>query len=353
MEVEKAFAHEWQQTLCAWYEVNGRTLPWRETTDPYKIWLSEIILQQTRIAQGFDYYLRFVQRFPTVQLLAAASEEEVLRLWQGLGYYSRARNLHTAAQQIVALGKFPDTYLEIRKLKGVGDYTAAAIASFAFGEPQAVVDGNVYRVLARQFAIDTPIDTAEGRHRFAALAAALLDTEHPGRHNQALMDFGALQCTPKSPRCSDCSFAVQCLARTAGVERFPVKSHKAVVYTRHIIYIYARARNKVYLHRRGEGDIWQGLYEPIFLEFDHKPEYLEIRKALPWLQRAVVRLIAEDVSHVLTHRHLLVDVYTAELNEAVTIPGYFAVSESERSNYAVSRLVERIFEMVAQDNDKQ
>ena len=343
---DAAFTKHWQQTLAAWYAENGRDLPWRKTKDPYKIWVSEVILQQTRIVQGTDYYHRFISRFPTVEALAAASEEEVLRLWQGLGYYSRARNLHTAARQIEALGTFPKTYSEILSLKGVGEYTAAAVASIAFGEPRAAVDGNVYRVLARQFGIATPIDTTEGKRLFERLAAALVDERHPGRHNQAMMDFGALQCTPKAPLCQACPFAGMCAARTEGPEHFPVKSRKVKVSTRYLIYICARAKGQIYLHRRGAGDIWQGLYEPILLEFDHKACLPEITERLPWLKEQTVRLVAEDMSHVLTHRRLLADVYLVELDEAVEMDGYRRVPEEERGKYAVPRLVERIFEVV-------
>ena len=194
-----SFNHPMFSPLLTWYQQNGRDLPWRHTQDPYKIWLSEIILQQTRVEQGLAYYLRFTEAFPTVNALAAANEDEVLRLWQGLGYYSRARNLHEAARQIVRLGAFPTSYTEIRKLKGIGDYTAAAIASFAYGLPHAVVDGNVYRVLSRVFAISTPIDSSEGKHQFARLAQELLPPKHAALHNQAIMDLGALICTPRSP----------------------------------------------------------------------------------------------------------------------------------------------------------
>ena len=185
--------------VLKWHEVNRRKLPWRETRDPYAIWLSEVILQQTRIAQGMDYWQRFMRRWATVEQLAAATEDEVLREWQGLGYYSRARNLHTAAKQIVAMGGFPKDFETIRTLKGVGDYTAAAIASIAFDLPYAVVDGNVYRVLARHFGIDTPINTTEGKKVFTALAQSLLPEKQASAFNQAMMDFGATQCTPQSP----------------------------------------------------------------------------------------------------------------------------------------------------------
>ena len=230
--------HPFSQTLLDWYATHGRELPWRETTDPYRIWISEIILQQTRVAQGYDYYLRFVERFPTVEVLAAATEDEVLHRWEGLGYYSRARNLHAAAQQIVAQGGFPRDYAGVRALKGVGDYTAAAICSFAYGLPTAVVDGNVYRVLARYFAIDTPIDVAAGKKEFAQLADSLMVSERAADYNQAIMDFGAVQCTPRAPRCLICPLVETCAARQTGqVEDYPVKSKKVAVTHRYFTYI--------------------------------------------------------------------------------------------------------------------
>ena len=250
---------EFASVLLKWFRENGRDLPWRQTRDPYAIWLSEIILQQTQVKQGWDYWERFMHRWPTVEALAAATEDEVLREWQGLGYYSRARNLHYAARQIVALGHFPDTLDEIRKLKGVGDYTAAAIGSIAFGLPAAVVDGNVYRVLARHFGIDTPINTTEGKKTFTALAQELLPvspseyslTSHlspltseflplTSEYNQAIMDFGAIQCTPQTPRCNDCPLMETCSAfREGRVGELPVKQKTLQVLERHLIYIYA------------------------------------------------------------------------------------------------------------------
>ena len=257
--------------ILRWFRENGRDLPWRETRDPYAIWLSEIILQQTRIAQGWEYWERFMQTYPKVEDLAAASEDDVLKLWQGLGYYSRARNLHAAAKQIVALGSFPNTLDGIKSLKGVGDYTAAAIGSFAFDIPAAVVDGNVYRVLSRYFGIDTPINSTQGKKEFAALAQSLLPASDAASYNQGMMDFGAIQCTPQSPKCLLCPLAETCEALRSGrVEELPVKNKTVKVKTRHLSYIYIRCRSAVAdgseipepmiaIHRRGEGDIWQGV----------------------------------------------------------------------------------------------
>ena len=200
------------ETILDWYAVNGRDLPWRRTRDPYAVWLSEIILQQTRVVQGWAYWEKFMEHFPTVDALAAAPEDEVLRLWQGLGYYSRARNLHAAAKQIVTIGRFPDTLEGIRALKGVGDYTAAAIGSIAFGLPAAVVDGNVYRVLARYFGIATPVGSTAAKKEFSALAGRLLPADSPAAFNQGMMDFGATCCTPVNPACLTCPLQPSCQA---------------------------------------------------------------------------------------------------------------------------------------------
>ena len=254
-------------TLLKWFREHGRDLPWRQTRDPYAIWLSEVILQQTQVKQGWDYWLRFMRRWPTVADLAAATEDEVLREWQGLGYYSRARNLHAAAKQVLARGGFPTTIEGLRQLKGVGDYTAAAIGSIAFDLPVAVVDGNVYRVLARHYGIATPINTTEGKHEFAALAQSLLPEAEASAYNQAIMDFGATQCTPQSPDCDTCPLQETCAAfREGRIGELPVKRRTLKVKERHLIYVYVRCNGYTAIHRRPAGDIWQGLYEPLCVE---------------------------------------------------------------------------------------
>lgn len=339
-------------TILSWFRENGRDLPWRETKDPYAIWLSEIILQQTRIAQGWEYWERFVQQYSVVDDLAAASEDEVLKLWQGLGYYSRARNLHAAAKQIVAMGKFPDTLQGIKSLKGVGDYTAAAIASFAFDIPAAVVDGNVYRVLSRYFGIDIPINSTQGKKEFAALAQSLLPAASSSEkicpnefdielsavsaYNQGMMDFGAIQCTPQSPKCLICPLAETCEALRSGrVTELPVKLKTVKVTTRHLTYIYIRYKGQVAVHRRGEGDIWQGLWEP-FNASDMQD--------LPTFGSSLV-LIAKDVKHVLTHRILLADFYLLELDKRPVLPEeYIWIKESDIEEYGVPRLIEMMLE---------
>lgn len=224
--------------LLDWYAEHKRELPWRETKDPYRIWISEIILQQTRVAQGYEYFQRFVERFPDLVALAEADEDEVMKYWQGLGYYSRARNLHAAARSMN--GVFPRTYEDVRALKGVGDYTAAAICSIAYDMPYAVVDGNVYRVLSRYFGVETPIDSTQGKKLFASLAQEMLDEKHAALYNQAIMDFGAIQCTPQSPSCMFCPLADSCSALATGkVNLLPVKQHKTKTTDRYLlIYIY-------------------------------------------------------------------------------------------------------------------
>ena len=319
-------------TLLAWYRTNGRNLPWRNTQDPYAIWLSEIILQQTRIVQGMDYWLRFMEKWPCVEDLAAAKEDEVMRMWQGLGYYSRARNLHKAAQQIVALGHFPNTLDGIKRLKGVGDYTAAAIGSFAFGLQVASVDGNFYRVLARYFGIDTPINTTEGIKLFAALAQEHLPQGAAADYNQAVMDFGATQCTPKSPQCKVCPLAETCVARReARVEQLPVKLKTVKVKTRHLALYYIRWNGMTAIHKRGSGDIWQGLWTV--------PEAEHLTSALC----STAILLQKDVKHVLTHRIILADFYLLTPQQQPTLPSDFIwIKEEEIENYGIPRLMERL-----------
>ena len=324
--------HPFTVTILRWFSENRRNLPWRETTDPYAIWLSEIILQQTRIQQGTAYWERFMQKFPTVESLASASEDEVLRQWQGLGYYSRARNLHAAAKQIVEAGHFPNTLEGIKRLKGVGDYTAAAIGSIAFGIPAAAVDGNVYRVLARHFGMDTPINTTEGKKIFTSMAQELLPKDEASAFNQALMDFGALQCTPSSPRCMSCPLTETCEAlRTGKVEQLPVKKRTLKIQTRRLTYIYIRCKGQTAIHRRAAGDIWQGLWEPVNLE--------HTQLSVP---EGELRLVQQNVKHVLTHRILMADFYLWEAAERPSLPKeYIWVDEESLDNYALPRLIER------------
>lgn len=340
--------------LLQWFQENGRDLPWRQTRDPYAIWLSEIILQQTQVKQGWEYWERFMRRWPTVEALAAATEDEVLREWQGLGYYSRARNLHYAARQIVARGSFPNTIEDIKKLKGVGDYTAAAIGSIAFNLPVAVVDGNVYRVLSRYFGIDTPINTTEGKKLFATLAQEQLlpalnrEGMGAGLYNQAIMDFGAIQCTPQSPKCDDCPLMENCEAfRTNRIQELPVKLKTLKIRERHLIFIYIRYKGQTAIHRRGAGDIWQGLYEPLSIDGGQLTvDNWAAQNHYP-LSTANCQLLRKNVRHVLTHRILYADFYLWEPDEQPSLPSdYIWIPESDIDNYALPRLIEVLLELV-------
>lgn len=321
--------------LLRWFAQYGRELPWRGIGDPYGIWVSEVILQQTRIEQGRDYWLRFMQRFPTVEALAAASEDEVLRQWQGLGYYSRARNMHAAAQQIVEQGGFPRSISGLLALKGVGDYTAAAVGSMAFGLAAATVDGNVYRVLSRHYGIDIPINTTRGKNMFSTLAHELLPPDRAADFNQAMMDLGATVCTPRSPHCGVCPVADTCDAlHTGRVEHLPVKEKKLHIQERHLIYIHIRHEGEIALRRRPAGDIWQGLWEPLLVEGTPLPDL-----------GCPLTLIASGVKHVLTHRVLLADFYLAEPKKRPSLPdGYQWINEQDINDYALPRLVEKLLE---------
>ena len=302
------------KTLTDWYLNNKRDLPWRKSADPYRVWLSEIMLQHTRIAQGLPYYLKFVSAFPTVFDLAKSSEENVLKLWQGLGYYSRARNLHTTAKYVAfeLNGIFPLNYNDLLKLKGVGDYTASAIASICYNEPVAVVDGNVYRVLARFFDIGTPVNSTAGIKEFKELAMQLLEEEDPGTYNQAIMEFGALQCTPQLPLCGSCPLSTACLAlKYNKVNMLPVKLKKAKVTKRYFNYlVFKSVENTTILEQRVGRGIWEGLYqfpliETIELlspsEFVKHPEFLDLVD----IRKNPVTLYNESpVIHKLSHQHI-------------------------------------------------
>ena len=332
--------------LLDWYAHHGRDLPWRRTRDPYRIWLSEVILQQTRVAQGMDYYLRFAERFPDVRTLAAAPEDEVLKLWQGLGYYSRARNLHAAARQVVERfgGVFPVAYEDVRSLRGVGDYTAAAICSAAYDAPCAVLDGNVFRVLARLFDVDTPIDTTAGKRAFAELAQMQLDIRCPGRYNQAVMDFGALQCTPAQPRCDACPLAGRCLALAAGtVAERPVKQGRTRVRDRWFNYLHITCGDRTLLRRREGRDIWQGLYEFPMIETDRATDFTELaasdgfRTLLGGQEWRLLRS-AEMPKHQLSHQTLHATFHRIEVAGPVGFP---SVPTASLGDYAVPRLTDR------------
>lgn len=344
--MEKEFA----RLLIEWYHEHKRDLPWRNTNDPYLIWISEIILQQTRVAQGYAYYQRFIERFPNLESLAAAEENEVLKYWQGLGYYSRARNLHQAA--ISVNGVFPVRYEDILKLKGVGIYTAAAICSFAYNQPHAVVDGNVYRVLSRFFGINEPIDSGKGKKIFASLAHDLLDKVQPALYNQAIMDFGALQCTPLSPDCTVCPFKNRCFAFNHNmVSSLPIKQNKTKTSERFFYYLLIRDNGNIYLNKRTENDIWKNLYELPLIEsntalavddFIRKQEFASIFK-----ENSIVNVrLLNKTKHVLSHRIIYADFYELEAQDIKMdfLSKYTRLNMADLELYPVSRLMHNFFE---------
>lgn len=300
-------ARYFSKKVVKWYKENHRSLPWRITRDPYHIWLSEIILQQTRVSQGLPYYERFVSKYPTVGDLARAPEQEVLRLWQGLGYYTRARNLHRCAQLVCdeLHGVFPDNFDGLRKLPGVGDYTAAAIASIAHRQPVAVVDGNVYRVLARAFGIATPIDSTAGKKEFFELANRVLDKTLPDIHNQAMMEFGALHCTPKAPGCDTCVLKTSCEAYRGELqEALPVKSNTKKSRKRYFYYLVFQQGKSLALKKRSQKDIWHGLYDFALIEKDRpaKIDSLANEPLAKLLLKNNKTVMSDDYKHILTHQ---------------------------------------------------
>ena len=319
--------------LLGWHRTdNHREMPWKGERDPYLIWLSEVILQQTRVEQGLPYFLRFREKYPTIFQLADAPEDDVMRLWQGLGYYSRARNLHTTAQYIAyeLKGQFPDTYEEIKKLKGIGPYTAAAISSFAFGERQAVVDGNVIRILARVYAIDTAFDTTEGKNVFSTLAQNLISPDEPGEYNQAIMDFGAQVCTPAKPQCSDCPLSKICLAYKGNLQdELPVRSKRITKKERFFYYLVIKSDTEIIISKRTGNDIWQGLYELPMIE-SAQPINRNIKKTIQDFLGIKVSTLNYSKPHVqqLTHKtvrsvFIFVDIddfQSVSIREAVKVP---------------------------------
>lgn len=340
--------------LIEWYDINKRSLPWRDTNDSYKIWVSEVILQQTRVAQGLNYYLQFISKFPTVNALAESSEDEVLKAWQGLGYYSRARNLHQGAKAVVALhnGMLPQTHKEIISIKGIGEYTAAAILSIAHNKPYAVVDGNVYRVLSRLFAIDTPIDSTVGKKQFAKLAQDLLDVSKPGMHNQALMELGALQCLPAQPLCYSCPLQHVCLANQLNIQsEFPVKSKKVKVRNRYFHYFQIHHNGYTYINKRTGRDIWKNMYEFPLIE---TPEDIDLSdlllsdsfKNLFGDTQISISSTAKQVKHVLTHQQIYANFYVVEIpqSDIFLTNSLIKIQREQIALYPISRLIHKYLE---------
>lgn len=312
-------------TLLHWYQNNKRDLPWRNTQNPYFIWLSEIILQQTRVKQGLPYYEKFIANYPTVNDLANADEQAVLRLWQGLGYYSRARNLHQTAKQIVAdyAGIFPDNYQDLLKLKGIGKYTAAAIASFAYNEAVAVLDGNVYRVLARLFDIDTDIASPKAEKEFRSLAQSLIPKAQASTFNQAMMEFGALQCTPQKPNCMYCPFQADCQAfKKSKQNSLPVKSQKIKIKQRFFHYLIFESSEGIAMKQRQNKDIWTGLYD--FFLIETEKNFLKTEDLLHHIEfpKIGVNFVAEKESevlqHILTHQKIFAKFWHFTVNQRLS-----------------------------------
>lgn len=337
--------------LLAWYGRNKRDLPWRNTSDPYLVWVSEIILQQTRVGQGLDYYKRFVERFPAIQALAEATEQEVLKQWQGLGYYSRARNMHAAARQIMQefQGKFPDQYQQILSLKGIGSYTAAAIASIAFHDPVPVVDGNVIRFLGRYLGMTRPLDSSSGKQEIEAAALRLIPRKKPGDFNQAMMEFGALYCTPRKPDCTNCIFSGDCQAFAQDlVHMIPAKSEKNKLVTRHLNYFvlvfpYRRSR-ALFMKQREEKDIWKGLFDFPCIETHtaipvrkmlNTPEW---EKMFPGIQDSYVKKFF-TMTHRLSHQIIHARFFYIYLENRPTLD-FTIVPISRIHDYPVPRLIE-------------
>lgn len=337
--------------IVHWYQKNKRDLPWRNTSDPYLIWLSEVILQQTRVEQGLPYYLKFAQAYPTVKKLAAANDDEVMKLWQGLGYYNRAKNMLKTARIVAAdcNGKFPETYNELIGLKGIGPYTAAAIASFAFDEPKAVVDGNVYRVLARVFGIDEPINGPKGKKIFQELAQEIMDTEHPAAYNQAIMELGATICTPRQPKCGECVLRLQCSAyKHQTIAVLPVKLKKNKPRERFLHFFFIEQDGTTYIRQRKDERIWHNLFEPPFVEtpaaiedtalFDME----ELENLISWGKDTLFEK-SFSVKHQLTHQTIYADFWVVKAAKKITLynKAFTAVKISELNHYAVHRLFDK------------
>jgi A/G-specific adenine glycosylase len=335
--------------IINWYKKHQRDLPWRNTSNPYFIWLSEIILQQTRVDQGMPYYYKFIESFPTIQELANASQDEVLRLWQGLGYYSRGRNLHATAQQVVNNydGNFPTAFNDLIKLKGIGNYTASAISSFCANENKAVVDGNVYRVLSRYFGIESDISLINTQKEFQNLASQLLNKKNPGLHNQAIMEFGAMQCVPKNPNCSICPLINNCFAfANKKISLLPYKSKKLKIKARYFNYIVLRKSNDTFISRRKAGDIWEGLYEFPLIETQLNLEENELlnSEALRLIlnnEHYEIASISKQYKHQLTHQTIYCKFYEIKIKRNPNEMGLESVKWNALDKYPKPILIQR------------
>jgi len=348
--MKKNKKQSFSNTLLKWFDNNDRPLPWKGEKNPYYIWLSEIILQQTRVAQGLPYFEKFKKHFPTVKDLADASEDTVMKLWEGLGYYSRARNLHATAKFIAyeLAGVFPTNHKEILKLKGVGPYTAAAIASFAYNLPHAVVDGNVYRVLSRVFGIETPIDITEGKKEFAALAQELLHQPSAGKYNQAIMDFGATQCVPANPNCATCPFKKECIAfQKEKIKLLPIKAKKIKKRERFFNYLILKKGDELFIQKRTKKDIWQNLYQFPLIEatsiLDKESliatvEFQKITKEIPF----TFNKISKPFKQQLTHQKIIATFWEIAINiDSLEIPpSFLRINQKNIPNFAFPKIID-------------
>lgn len=341
-----------QKNLAHWYATHKRELPWRETHNPYLIWVSEIILQQTQVVQGMEYFAHFIKLFPDVKALAEADIDAVLKCWQGLGYYSRAHNMHQAAKEIMERhnGIFPTDYNSVRALKGIGDYTAAAICSFAYNLPYPTVDGNVYRFISRYLGITTPIDCTAGKKEFATLAGKLLNTAQPGLHNQAMMEFGALQCTPHTPDCNNCPLKETCKAFSENlVNILPVKGKKTKTRDRFFFYICINYNGSTYLRKRSNDEIWKGLFEFPTIETEMRTTINEIVKSQSFVNLVgnnctIIRELPE-IKHVLSHQHIYASgIYINIESETKALKECVCTPIADINQFPVSRLTGKFLE---------
>jgi A/G-specific adenine glycosylase len=335
------------ERLLHWASSQHRPMPWKDEKNPYFIWLSEIILQQTKVEQGLPYFQNFAKTYPTISDLANAAEDDVMKLWQGLGYYSRARNLHATAKHIAnnLNGVFPKTYEEILLLKGVGEYTAAAIASFAYNLPHAVVDGNVYRVIARMLDIQTPIDTTEGKKLFFSLANEWIDKAQAGKYNQAIMDFGATLCTPKTPNCKSCPFITDCQAfKNKTIDKRPVKSKKLIKKERHFHYLILNYKEKTWISKRSQKDIWQNLYEFPLIELNEKQDNSEVKKQELWQSLLSnidfsITKISKPYFQTLTHRKITATFWEIELSVPISAKSFIETDKTNLKQFAFPNII--------------
>ncbi len=337
--------------ILGWYHKNKRDLPWRKTKDPYRIWLSEIILQQTRVDQGMAYYHRFVHQYPDINKLASAKEDDVLKLWQGLGYYSRARNLHHTAKEVAKKygGKFPSEYEEVRSLKGIGEYTTAAILSFAFNKKFPVVDGNVFRLLSRFFGIDTPIDSSKAKKEFYQLAGDLMENHPPQDFNQAIMEFGSRQCKPQNPDCLACPLNNGCVALSEKrVDQLPVKNKKTSVRKRHFNYLVIHQNEKLLLHKRNGNDIWKNLYDFPLIESSKKINEKNLIASDEWRNifgksKITITSVSSEYKHLLSHQTIHARFYEVNVPIKQTFAeesNFKLVKKGDLQKYAVPKLIE-------------